>query len=475
MKYKILPDEQNENQAFSMSKFVKRVNFLFGFSIIAVIIVVFFIVFLPMKVALEKSLIENFAQISYTNYHAFENSIQRGIEGAKSLSSRTMIRNAIGDYKSGKMNLKQLEDFTQEKYEDGAKAIDNLLFAERIVDEKVIAKYSATNNKVNTQLFEIEKESNLECVSKIIVNEESISAIIVSPIIIDNKVAGYDKIVYGLDKQLDLLCTKTISANLMSQNDYESFTEKVKAVRKIDKIDVFESIEYYFAITNIQEDMYFISKQKKDSLLEPISQLAIRIITGGSLAFIFFAIIVYFYIVRFAKKELGNLETSRNAFKKIAYIDHLTGAYSRQFLDIWNKNIRSHKTKYAVVMIDVDDFKNINDIYGHAIGDKVLRQLSVAIMKSIRQSDMLIRYGGDEFVLILSDVEVDGANDLIGRIKGQMKIAVDSSIEIEIQISYGISLLTGDNDLEELLKDADSKMYECKNCKKTEKHKRVIT
>ena len=164
------------------------------------------------------------------------------------------------------------------------------------------------------------------------------------------------------------------------------------------------------------------------------------------------------------KKELGSLELSRNAYKKIAYVDHLTGAYSRMFLDIWNKSLRSYQSNYAVVMIDVDDFKKINDVYGHATGDKVLQHLAKTILISIRQSDFLIRYGGDEFVLILSDINTENAKNLMTRIENQLILSAPHPIKIKI--SCGISLLTNNNDFEDLLKKADSKMYEVKKAKK---------
>ncbi len=158
------------------------------------------------------------------------------------------------------------------------------------------------------------------------------------------------------------------------------------------------------------------------------------------------------------------MELSRNAYRKIAYIDLLTGAYSRQFLEVWNSSIRSRQIKYAIVMIDVDNFKTINDIYGHAVGDKVLRQLSDSILETIRQSDLLIRYGGDEFVLILPNIDIEETRYLMKRIEKQLEGTLIHSAPI--QISYGISILRGIDDFAEQLKLADSYMYESKKAKK---------
>lgn len=216
--------------------------------------------------------------------------------------------------------------------------------------------------------------------------------------------------------------------------------------------------------------MYFVGTQKQSILYQPIYYLAKRIIIGGTAAFVCIVLIIYFYFIRYAQKELGILELSRNAYKQIAYIDHLTGAYSRQFLDIWDKSLRSYQNNYAVVMIDVDDFKRINDSYGHATGDKVLQQLATTILKSIRQSDLLIRYGGDEFVLVLSDIDAEFAQNLITRIESQLS----EPDPIQIKISYGISMLTDNHDLKDSLNQADSKMYEVKAAKKAAVSKDIL-
>ena len=213
------------------------------------------------------------------------------------------------------------------------------------------------------------------------------------------------------------------------------------------------------------ENMYFVSTQKQATLYEPIYQLAKRIVIGVAITFTGLILVIYLYIFRYVKKELGTLESSRNAYKKIAYTDHLTGAYSRQFLDVWNKSLRSYNSNYVVIEIDVDDFKTINDVYGHATGDKVLQQLASTILNSIRQSDLLVRYGGDEFVIILSDIDTEAARNLMARIEEQL--ALSSTDSVQIKISYGMSLLIGNSDLQDLLKQADSRMYEAKKAKKT--------
>lgn len=452
------------SQAISMFKFISRVRRFFLYSVFVVITLVFFLVFQPMQTELKKSLTETFTHISETNYYLVENHIKRCIEGAKSLSSRTMIKNAIGEYKSKKISLEELKTYTQEKYEDGAKAIDNIVIAKRIVDGSLIAMYQAEDEVLDDSLMKTEKGQKQEVTSKIILRDGKICAVIESPISIENKAVGYDYVVYDLTKQIKQLSTKKIEVYL---DDDKKCQELLNASSKFGNksgITTFMKDRTVYWVAPI-ENMYFVSTQKQATLYEPIYQLAKRIVIGVAITFTGLILVIYLYIFRYVKKELGTLESSRNAYKKIAYTDHLTGAYSRQFLDVWNKSLRSYNSNYVVIEIDVDDFKTINDVYGHATGDKVLQQLASTILNSIRQSDLLVRYGGDEFVIILSDIDTEAARNLMARIEEQL--ALSSTDSVQIKISYGMSLLIGNSDLQDLLKQADSRMYEAKKAKKT--------
>lgn len=456
-------DTYSENQKLSMIKFVNRVKLTLISSIFIVTVLVIFFVYQPMQDELKKSLTENFIQISLTKYYALENNLERCVEGAKSLSSRTMIKNAIGEYKNGNMSLEELKTYTQTKYEDGAKAIDYIVLAERIVDNNIIAMYQIGDAVFDESYLEMVKGQISGVISKTVVKDGKVYTVIYSPISIDNKIVGYDHVIYDLTEQIKLLCTKDIEIYLTDDRAYQELLNTSVKIENDSKIAVIMKDGSIYSIAPIN-NMHFVATQKQLILYQPIDYLAKRVIIGGVTAFVCLILIIYFYIIRYAKKELGSLELSRNAYKKIAYVDHLTGAYSRQFLDIWDKSLRSYQNNYAVVMIDVDDFKKINDSYGHAIGDKVLQQLATTILKSIRQSDLLIRYGGDEFVIILFDIDTEVAQNLITRIENQLILSEPDSIQIKI--SYGISLLTKNHDLKDSLNQADNKMYQVKNAKK---------
>ena len=445
-------------------EFIKRVKLLFVILTFASLIFIFFGIFQPMKIALEKSLIDNFLQASTVSYHSIQNSMQRGIEGAKSISSRSMIRVAITDYNSGKMTLEELMAYSQPKYEDGCKAIDHLVHAQRIVDGTVIASYTHADSPVFSTSVDFDQATIIDPVSKIIYASGYTYQAIISPIFIDNELVGYDQILYNLEEQIESLDTDKILSSLSDSASYNTTISQAELVADTGEMTLYMSSDSYYVTALVQDDIYFVSIQRKESLFTPLSQLVIKIFIISAITYFCYILFEYLYIIRYVKKELHSLEYSRNLFKNMAYIDQLTNAYTRQFLNIWDQTIRPFHNHYTVVMIDIDNFKKINDTYGHETGDKVLKELADTIVAAIRQSDYLIRYGGDEFIIILDEMTAPNAQYLMMRIENELFLS--DSFPFKTSISYGASTATANEKFENLLNIADKEMYQIKNQKK---------
>ena len=207
-------------------------------------------------------------------------------------------------------------------------------------------------------------------------------------------------------------------------------------------------------------DTYFIASEKSEVLFKSVKEISIRILTIWLLSVIGFTSLVYLYIIRYAKKELNQLEFSRNKFQTMAYRDDLTGAYSRTFLSIWYKKIRKKTIPYSLIMIDIDNFKSINDVHGHMTGDLVLIKVVKVISEMLRKSDLMIRYGGDEFVIIIPDNDYNESKRLMERICNKLESLEEYAFDIHI--SYGISILKNRDVFEEKLELADQQMYKAK-------------
>jgi len=185
--------------------------------------------------------------------------------------------------------------------------------------------------------------------------------------------------------------------------------------------------------------------------------------------------------IRFAEHELNRLEELlcllvyplrnamlyEDALKKAMY-DPLTGALNRGALDnMLDKEIdlaHRHENPLSVLMIDIDHFKEINDEYGHSMGDKILCSLVDGLNSHIRNSDVLFRYGGEEFTLILNNTNIDGANLLAQRIRcsiEQMNHHFDGN-NIQLTISIGAAQLEPNENAEHFLDRSDKALYAAK-------------
>jgi diguanylate cyclase (GGDEF)-like protein len=150
--------------------------------------------------------------------------------------------------------------------------------------------------------------------------------------------------------------------------------------------------------------------------------------------------------------------------------DGLTGLYNRRFLENFiekfaNQVDRAQK-HYAILMIDIDHFKMVNDTYGHDIGDKVIKELSKVLQNSIRSSDLAIRYGGEEFLVLLYNPDIENVTNIANKISTNFKkIEFKANNEkFTKTLSIGISLFPKQADsIWQAIKYADIALYEAKH------------
>ena len=165
----------------------------------------------------------------------------------------------------------------------------------------------------------------------------------------------------------------------------------------------------------------------------------------------------------------ARLRENERQLKDAAHSDPLTGLANRLLLDVHLQQAiqtaRRDKTSFALLLIDLDKFKPVNDTYGHAIGDDVLRTVAQRLRKTVREMDTVARLGGDEFVIVLRSV---GSHSDIEAVASKVTLAIAQPIKvlgvpIEISASVGIALFEpGLIVLGDLLRRADAAMYEAK-------------
>ncbi|USB31782.1 GGDEF domain-containing protein [Paenibacillus sp. YPG26] len=148
--------------------------------------------------------------------------------------------------------------------------------------------------------------------------------------------------------------------------------------------------------------------------------------------------------------------------------DELTTLYNRRFLSkFFSKLSPTERTKYFVLVIDCDNFKVINDTYGHHMGDLVLQRAGAILISSTRKKDIVARWGGDEFVIIGHYEGKDAMRNFMQRLNEQFH-DISSTFGFPVSISLGYSLYSHENEeLQELLRLADRNMYVSKEGKKS--------
>ncbi len=161
-----------------------------------------------------------------------------------------------------------------------------------------------------------------------------------------------------------------------------------------------------------------------------------------------------------------------DALQESAFQDGLTGLYNRKFLEEHSKKlipqVKREKLNIGVLLLDMDHFKSVNDEYGHDIGDKVLKELARILIETVRESDIIIRYGGEEFMILLVGVNSDtDALNVANKIRENVReneIDVYAGNKLRKTVSIGLSMFPQDSKtLDGVIKNADIALYEAKN------------
>jgi diguanylate cyclase (GGDEF)-like protein len=148
--------------------------------------------------------------------------------------------------------------------------------------------------------------------------------------------------------------------------------------------------------------------------------------------------------------------------------DPLTGVNNRSsFRTVLDREVelsRRHGAPLSLIMMDVDRFKSINDVHGHLAGDMALRSIAQCMLASIRESDILFRYGGEEFCIALANTNLAGARKLAERVRRAMEILVvrASGARVHVTASFGVATLGAGEDAAGLVEKADKSLYRAK-------------
>ncbi|UUV19992.1 GGDEF domain-containing protein (plasmid) [Fusobacteria bacterium ZRK30] len=166
--------------------------------------------------------------------------------------------------------------------------------------------------------------------------------------------------------------------------------------------------------------------------------------------------------VKLSKKLEENLEH----VTRLSETDHLTKAYNRlKFNEVIKVEVlrsKRYRTDLSIIMFDIDFFKNINDRYGHDIGDLVLVEISKLVKKSVRETDVFCRWGGEEFMVLLPNTSLEFAVLVAERIRKLIYNFQIKNIE-KVSCSFGVVSFNFEEDLDGFIKRVDNKLYTAKD------------
>lgn len=180
----------------------------------------------------------------------------------------------------------------------------------------------------------------------------------------------------------------------------------------------------------------------------------------GSMLFLYLPIlIVSMGLVEILLRQWRNRELQ---IKKISEKDGLTNIYNRRSISEKLLTLDRKDLIYAIILLDIDYFKNINDNYGHDIGDEVLKQIASLLEQNIRPEDMVGRFGGEEFIIILNEINLSTVVEIAERCRLQienMQIQISPTSSIHLTASFGIAIRKQSETNENIIRLADQALY----------------
>ena len=174
-----------------------------------------------------------------------------------------------------------------------------------------------------------------------------------------------------------------------------------------------------------------------------------------------------FTAIQQLKQTLQQRDALEFRLKNIAHLDSLTGVANRYALNEYIKLLENQPTQFSetcLMVIDIDHFKQVNDVYGHLMGDQVIQFVAEKLKENIRTSDLLVRYGGDEFIVLIENVGMERALKIAEKIRAEIYEAksVDNVRCPDLKVSISIGVAIGATSWMALLEKADRALFQAK-------------
>lgn len=237
------------------------------------------------------------------------------------------------------------------------------------------------------------------------------------------------------------------------------FSDNEKFLMQKDNLYALENL------VTIEKDLSFSNDENKRNYAYWIGGFETKSKHRGLIA-LYYDITLFRKMLTQLNQKVEDLETEHQDILKSSSLDPLTGAYNRsvmqRFLETSFADAQKNGKEFSILMLDIDYFKKVNDTYGHLIGDQVLQLLVMLLQNTLRDKDSIIRFGGEEFLIILHNTKYEFAYNIAERIRKLAETNMFTPDHKPITVSIGIASYQSEQSAEELLKKADENLYKAK-------------
>jgi two-component system, sensor histidine kinase LadS len=171
------------------------------------------------------------------------------------------------------------------------------------------------------------------------------------------------------------------------------------------------------------------------------------------------------YRIRLLSDKTVALSAKHQHYKRISQIDELTQLANRRAFDIVLKSLKRHNKKFGLMLLDIDFFKKFNDNYGHLAGDEVLVKFAKILQSAVRDDDLAVRVGGEEFAIVMPGVNADNFYLVAERVRRQFE-ELDFELkgdQVNCTVSIGLAISQKDESYQEMIERCDQALYKAKN------------
>ncbi len=172
---------------------------------------------------------------------------------------------------------------------------------------------------------------------------------------------------------------------------------------------------------------------------------------------------VMYWIMKEYNKKIGKLNETREQLSLLSLTDTLSGLYNRRHVMVVLKKERLSGNLLSLIMIDIDHFKNVNDTYGHNIGDEVITRIGQTLKTNLRGSDVISRIGGEEFLVVLRNDDQEIALRIAEKLRSLVEDLKWKNIQGVITISAGVYVSNSQDSVYDMLEKVDMGLYQAKN------------